>query len=42
MPMEKHDTCLGIVPRGRKEWKLTFQKHISDMLRKKAQRMGDP
>jgi hypothetical protein len=42
MPVEKHDTCLGIVPRGRKEVKLTFRKHRNEMLRKKVQRMGNP
>jgi hypothetical protein len=42
MPVEKHGICLGIVPRERKkEVKLTFQKHRSEMLRQKVQRMGD-
>jgi hypothetical protein len=40
--MERHDTYLGNVPRGRKtEVKLTFWKHIRGMLKQKAQNMGD-
>jgi hypothetical protein len=42
MPVEKQDTCLGIVLREKKEVKLTFQKRRSEMLRQKVQRMGDP
>jgi hypothetical protein len=43
MPMERQDTCLGNIPRrGRKEEKLTFQKHNEDILRQKEQRMEHP
>jgi hypothetical protein len=37
MPVERHGTCLGNVPRERKkEVKLTFQKRKSEMLKQKA------
>ena len=41
MPVERHGTCLGNVPRKRKkeEVKLTFQKHKEGMLKKKEHRM---
>ena len=44
MLAEKHDTCLGTAPRkiNKEEVKLTFRKCISEMLRQKAQNMGDP
>jgi hypothetical protein len=42
MPVEKQGICLGIVPRGRKEVKITFWKHRDEMLRQKVQRMGNP
>jgi hypothetical protein len=42
MPMEKQETCLRIVLRGRKEVKLTFRKSKGEMLRKKVEMMGNP
>jgi hypothetical protein len=37
MPMERQGTCLGNVPRKRKEEvKLTFQKHREGMLKQKG------
>jgi hypothetical protein len=38
--MEKHDTCIWIVMRGRKEEKLTFQKHRRNMLRQEGEKDG--
>jgi hypothetical protein len=43
--MERQGTCLGNVPRGKKEnkeVKLTFQKNKEGMLKKKEQRMEQP
>jgi hypothetical protein len=42
MPVERQDICLGISPRERKEVKLTSQKHRSEILRWKVQRMEGP
>jgi hypothetical protein len=44
MPMERHGTCLGNVPRKRnkEEVKLTFQKHREGMLKQKEKRMEYP
>jgi hypothetical protein len=44
MPVERHDTCLGNVPRkiNMEEVKLTFHKHKKGMLKGKVQRMENP
>jgi hypothetical protein len=44
MLVERQDTFLGNASKKRneEEVKLTFQKHIEDMLKQKEQRMEDP